>query len=112
MRDVVDGQLETIEDRRIGRVADLAAEWREDGSLVVTEIVVGPEALTGRISRRLGVFVRRRTGARFEHRIAMSEVEEVGPTVHLRGHREDYPLHGLDDWLNRHVIRFIPGGGK
>jgi hypothetical protein len=111
MRDIVDGQLETIEDRRIGRVADLAAEWRDDGSLVVTDMVVGPEALAGRVSRRIGGLVRRLTGGRYEHRVAMSEVEEVGPTVHLRGKRGDYPLTGADDWIAEHIIRWIPGGG-
>jgi hypothetical protein len=111
MRDIVDGQLETVDDRRVGRVADLFAEWRPDGTLVVTDIVVGPEALARRVADLLGALAARLLRGRHEHRIPVSEVEEVGPTVRLRGKRSDYPLTGADDWIVEHIIRFIPGGG-
>jgi hypothetical protein len=111
MRDIVDGQLETVDDRRIGRVADLAGEWRADGILVLTDIVVGPEALARRVSGWLGILAWHLFRGRHEHRIPMSDVEEVGPTVRLRGKRADYPLTGADDWIVQHIIRFIPGGG-
>jgi hypothetical protein len=111
MRDIVDGQLETIDDRRVGRVADLFGEWRPDGTLVLTDIVVGPEALARRVAGWLGVLVGRLFGGHHDHRIPLSEVEEVGPTVRLRGKRSDYSLSGADDWIVDHIIRFIPGGG-
>lgn len=111
MRDVIDGQLRTLDDRRVGRVADLRAEWRADGSLIVTDLVVGPEALAGRVFRWAGALARRLFRGRFDHRIAIPEVEELGPTVHLRRRREDYDLGHLDEWLVEHVVRWIPGSG-
>jgi hypothetical protein len=111
MRDVIDGQLESVDGWRIGRVADLRGEWRPDGRLVVTDFTFGPEALAGRVFRWAGRVAHRILGGRFEQRIAVGEAEELGPTVRLRGKRGDYPHTRLDDWLADHVVRWIPGGG-
>ena len=51
IRDIIDSQLVTNDGRRIGRVADIEAEWREDGSLVLTALVTGPQALARRTAK-------------------------------------------------------------
>lgn len=111
MRDVIDGQLESADGRRLARVADAEAEWRADGSLWVTDLLVGPEAHLGRVGTPLRSLGQRLLRGRFEHRIPVSEVEELGPTVRLKGRSSDYPLQGMDDWIVRRILRFIPGNG-
>jgi hypothetical protein len=48
---------------------------------------------------------------RFEHRIDVSEVEEIGPTLRLRGRADGYDVGGLDRGIIRRFLRFIPGSG-
>jgi hypothetical protein len=111
MRDVIDGQLESVDGRRLARVADAEADWREDGSLWVTHLLVGPEAHLGRVGNPFRRLAHRVLRGRFEHRIPIGEVEEMGPTVHLAGPADHYPLHGMDEWIVRRILRFIPGSG-
>src|SRR5436305_13584776 len=92
MRDIMDSQLETRDKRHIGRVADIEAEWRDDGKLVLTNIVTGPQALTGRVASHLLPIARFLLRDRFEHRIPLSEVENFGPTLHLRRKAKDYAV--------------------
>jgi hypothetical protein len=112
IRDIVDGQLMSVDGRRLARVADVRARWHEDGSLWLTELVVGPEALAGRVSDRLRRVLHRMFRGRLEHHISVVEVEELGPTIRLRGRTSDYGLGGADEWIVRHVFRFIPGSGR
>ncbi len=72
MRDVMDAQLETKDKRHIGRVADIEAEWCEDGKLVLIQIVIGPQALVGRVAERLRPVARFLLRDRFEHSIPFS----------------------------------------
>src|SRR5205814_3679180 len=51
--DIIDNQLETSDNCEIGRVADIEAEWRDDGKLELINIITGPQALAGRFSPRL-----------------------------------------------------------
>src|SRR5947209_5606000 len=85
IRDMIDSQLETSDDVEIGRVADIEAEWREDGSLVLTTLVDGPQALMARISPKLMPLARRLFRDHFDHSIPISDVEYFGPTLRLRG---------------------------
>jgi sporulation protein YlmC with PRC-barrel domain len=109
MGDIMDMQLETSDGRHVGRVADIEAELREDGTLALTHLVVGPEALSGRVASRLRPLAHRLLRGRFDHRIPLAEIEEVGPTVRLRGTAEEYGLDRSDRWLAEHILRFIPG---
>ncbi len=111
MRDVMDAQLETKDKRHIGRVADIEAEWCEDGKLVLTQIVIGPQALVGRVAERLRPVARFLLRDRFEHSIPFSEVENFGPTLHLCGKAQDYDAGRSDDWIAEHILRWIPGSG-
>lgn len=112
MRDIVDAQLVTLDGRRVGRAADLEAELGADGRLILRRIVLGPEAHAGRISAVLGGWLHRLLGGRFEHEIDLSELEEVGPVLHLRRRASEYDLGGTDEWIMDHLLRWIPGNGR
>ncbi len=112
MRDILDAQLESADGRRMGRVGDVEAEWREDGSLHLVNLVVGPAVLAGRISGRLRGPVGRLLSGRMEHRIPVAEIEELGPTVRLRRPARDYSIGGAEEWVAKHILRFIPGNGR
>ena len=111
MGDIMDMQLETSDGCHVGRVADIEAELRDDGALVLTHLVVGPEALSGRVGSRLRPLAHLLLRGRFDHRIPVTEIEDVGPTVRLRGAAEDYAAGRSDRWLAEHIVRFIPGSG-
>ena len=112
MRDIADGLLETRDGHHIGRVADIRAELAEDGSLVLTHLLLGPQATAGRVSGRLRSLVQRWLGRRFEHRIPIDDVVEYGPTIRLRGRAADYSAGHADRWFAEHVVRWIPGSGR
>ena len=63
----------------------------------------------GRVGSRLRPLAHLLLRGRFEHRIPMAEIEDVGPTVRLRGTAEEYGLDQSDRWLAEHILRFIPG---
>ncbi len=109
--DILDSQLTTSDKRNIGRVADIEAEWCEDGSLVLTNLITGPQALAGRVAIPLRSLFQRLLRGRFEHRIPLEEVEEFGPTLLLRGKAMDYPVGQSDRWIADHILRWIPGSG-
>lgn len=111
VREIIDSQLETRDDIEISRVADIEAEWREDGSLVLTDIMTGPQALAGRIARPLHSFFRILLQDRFEQRIPLHEVEDFGPTLRLRGNAADYPTGQSEKWIAHSILRWIPGSG-
>jgi hypothetical protein len=111
IRDIIDSQLETCDDVEIGRVADIEAEWRDDGSLVLTSLVNGPEALMARVSSRLLPLARWLFRDRFDHRIPISDVERFGPTLRLRGRANDYAVGRSERWIAQYILRWIPGSG-
>ncbi|MGZ3601515.1 MAG: hypothetical protein ACXVCO_00905 [Ktedonobacterales bacterium] len=111
MRDLLDAQLQTVDGVRIGRIADIESEWRDDGALELMYILTGPQALAGRVASRLVPLARFIFRDRFERRIPMSEVVETGLTVRLRGNASDYPIGQSERWLANHIVRFIPGSG-
>ncbi len=109
--DILDNQLETSDKIEIGRVADIEAEWRADGQLVLTNLVTGPQALAGRVSSPLRPIFRFFLRDRFEQRIPIEEVEGYGPTLHLRGKAAEYPVGQSERWISDHILRWIPGSG-
>jgi sporulation protein YlmC with PRC-barrel domain len=109
--DIIDNQLETSDKIEIGRVADIEAEWRDDGQLVLINLVTGPQALARRVSSRLLPIFRFFLRDRFEHRISVKEVESFGPTLHLRDKAADYPVGQSERWIAEHILRWIPGSG-
>ena len=104
-------QLVSKDGKAIGRVADVEAQWDDDGKLVLTVLVAGPQALAGRVLRPLRSLLQRLLHDRFERTIPLCEVEEFGPTLQLRGKAEDYTLGQADRWLAEHVLRWLPFSG-
>lgn len=109
MRDLMDSLLMTRDDKPIGRVGDVEAVWDADGSLRLTHLVTGPQALAGRIHPRLRRLARRVLRERFEQRIPVEEIVAIGPTVRLRGVATDYEVGASERWLAERIIRHIPG---
>ncbi len=111
IRNIIDSQLETSDRVEIGRVADIEAELRDDGSLVLTDIVTGPQTLAGRVCASLGSLLRRILHDRFEYHIPLSEVKQFGPTLELRGRARDYSVGQSEQWIANHLLHWIPGSG-
>ena len=109
MRNIMDNQLETRDKIEIGRVADIEAEWRPDGRLVLTNLLTGPEALVGRVSSHLRPIARFFLRNRFEHSIPITELEDFQPTLRLRGKAIEYTTGQSDRWIAEHIFRWIPG---
>ena len=109
--DIIDNQLETSENCEIGRVADIEAEWRDDGTLELINIITGPQALAGRFSPRLRSIFKRLLHDRFEQRVPLSEVEGFGLTLRLRRKATDYPVGQSERWIADHILRWLPGSG-
>lgn len=112
IRDILDSQLQTSDGLRIGRVADIEAEMRADGSLRLTHLVTGPQALAGRIHPLLRALFHLFLRDRFEHRIPLDEVTRFGPTLFLRNTANEYDVGQSDRWIARHILRWIPGSGQ
>ena len=112
IRDILDSQLLTSDGRRIGRVADISAEEQTDGSLKLTHLIVGPQALAGRVNSHLRSVFLFFLRDRFEHSIPRSEVTRFGPTLYLRGKAEDYAVGQSERWIAKHILRWIPGNGQ
>jgi hypothetical protein len=109
--DIIDSQLETRDKKNIGRVADIEAVWCEDGTLILTDLVTGPQALAGRVARPLRTLFQRLLRDRFEQRIPLKEVEKFGPTLRLHKKAIDYPVGQSERWIADHILRWIPGSG-
>ena len=110
MHDVADGQLQSSDGRRLGRVADILCQHQDEASLKAIALALGPEACLRRIDSRLGRRAHRLFSGRFERSVAIGEVVEFGPTLRLREKADAYDVHDGDVWA-AHVIRFIPGSG-
>jgi sporulation protein YlmC with PRC-barrel domain len=112
MRDVIDGQLESSDRLRIGRVADVLIEDGDAGDGPhVTAIAMGPEALAGRVHRGLrGVFHRLLRG-RWDQALAIDELEELGPTLRLRRAAHEYEVASGERWVGGRIVRRLPGAG-
>jgi hypothetical protein len=111
VRDMLDDAIRSRDRRRLGRVTELELELGPDNSLRVTYVLLGVEAHVGRIAHPLRRFLARFLKGRFEKRVPVSEIEEIGPTVRLRGMATDYDLDSGDRWVARKLLRFIPGNG-
>lgn len=111
IRDMLDSQLESADHLALSRVADIEMELQEDGRLVLTALLTGPQALAGRLAgslRRACTFVLRN---RFEVRLPLDEVVSFGATIHLRRKAEEYQVGRSERWIARHLLHWIPGGG-
>ena len=111
IRDILDSQLQCSDESNIGRVSDIEGEWQEDGTFVLTNLVIGPQTLAGRVAEPLRSFVRFFLRDHFDSRISLSDVEDFGPTLRLRKKANEYSVGQTDKWIAEHILRWIPGSG-
>jgi hypothetical protein len=112
MRDVMDLQIESADGIDMGRVDDLEARVDVDGKVTLTALLAGPQALSGRISSRLRPLVRRLLRDRFDSRIPIDEIDELGLVVRLRGRADEYRVGASDRWIADHFWARLPGGRR
>jgi hypothetical protein len=111
MRDIVDIQMVSADGKAIGRVADIAGEMGADGSVELTDILTGPEALTGRVGTFLRPAARRILQGRFEATIPLTELKTKGLVLRLKQDAEAYRAGDSEGWIVEYILRFIPGSG-
>ena len=111
IRDILDSQLETRDKHSIGRVSDIEGEWQDDGTLIITHLLIGPQTLAGRVAEPLHTLVRFFLRDRFDNRIPLSDIEDFGPTLQLRKTAAEYAVGKTDAWIANHILRWIPGSG-
>ena len=97
MHDIADGQLQSSDERRLGRVADILCRHQDDGSLKAIALALGPEACLRRISSRFT----RRVHALFKGRFERS-VDRL-MTIALRG-RKDVAVGALGVHADQHWL--------
>ncbi len=112
MRDLMDLQIETADGWDIGRVDDVEAVVGHDGIARITALLAGPQALAGRVSSRLRPPIRRLLRDRFDSRIPIEEVAELGLVIKLRRTADEYRLGASERWLAAHVVGRIPGARR
>jgi sporulation protein YlmC with PRC-barrel domain len=110
MHDIADVQLQSSDDRRLGRVTDILCRPLDDGGLTAIALCLGAEAGLRRIASRLGRAAPRLFRSRFERGLSIGEVVEFGATLRLREKAAAYDVHDGDAWAAG-VLRFIPGSG-
>jgi hypothetical protein len=111
IRDIIDFQLESADQRALGRVADIEMEWQEDGRLVLVSLLTGPQALAGRVARGLRRLLTFLLRDRFEAHIDLEEVSSFEASIKLRHNAEHYQVGQSERWIARHILRWIPGSG-
>src|SRR5215212_11292571 len=109
MRDIVDVQLHTRDGRDIARVADVEGGWHSDGTLMLSDIIVGPQALVARVWGRLEPLARFLLRDRFEHRMPGEEIAAIELDRCLKRDASAYDVGQADSWVVEHILRFIPG---
>jgi hypothetical protein len=111
MRDIVDIQMVSADGKEIGRVADIVGEMGADGSVELTDIITGPEALTGRLGTFLRPVAKRILRGRFEASIPLTELKTKGLVLRLKQDADAYRVGDSEGWIVEHILRFIPGSG-
>ena len=114
--EVLDKQLVDSKGRQAGRVDGIVLELRQDKPPRVAYVEVSPITLLSRFNRRLAQWYARHDrklaegrGAAF--RIPWSRLSQDGPRFVMDIDAESTPIFALEDWLRRHVVEHMPGGG-
>jgi sporulation protein YlmC with PRC-barrel domain len=116
VRDILDKQVLDRNGRPMGRVDGLVIELGGDGPPRVVAVQMGAVVLAYRLGPRIGAMIARvaeRLGGR-EHRdafrIPWTAVTDVGRDLEVSVDVTETPLRDWQNWLNRHIIKHIPGG--
>ena len=107
---LLDHQMLDREGRRCGNVDDLELEERDDGTLVVVNILAGPGVLAERLDHpRLGRWWRHATEAEDTIRIPMRDVTDIGADINLAVDADDLATAHTERWARERVIDHLPG---
>lgn len=114
---LLDRQLVDRDGEPVAKVDDVEFRVDPDGRLRLVALLVGPEALGRRVGGRLGRWIgqlgqRLRPDLATPPRVAIEDVEEVGPQIRLRVHREDLDFPRSERFVRDHVIGRLPGADR
>ncbi len=114
--DLLDRQIIDRDDELVGKVDDLELSNDKDEPPRVVALLLGPQAYGQRLGGRLGNWIAttgaRIAGTRQPIRIPLEVVKDIGVSIKLSVSSADLDrVERLDDWLEEHVIRRIPGAG-
>ncbi|WP_028747163.1 PRC-barrel domain-containing protein [Rhizobium mesoamericanum] len=110
IRDVLDKQVIDRNGSRIGKVDGLILSVTDQGPPKVAFIEMGPLTLVRRLSWHLHDWLPARLRETPPFRIPWSKVNDVGIDVEVDVDDKGTPLERYQEWLRRHVLRYIPGG--
>lgn len=113
---LLDRRVVDVDGEPVGRVDDLAFEQVDGEAPRLVSILMGPEALGGRLGGVLGAVVagagRLRPDGAGPPEIAIEDLEEVDTQVRLGAHRDDLAFPRSEAWVREHVIGRIPGANR
>lgn len=113
---LLDRRVVDADGEPVGRVDDLAFDRAGDGGPRLVSILMGPEALGARLGGVLGGIVagagRLRPDGAGPPEVAIDDLDEVGPEVRLKAHRDELPFPRSEAWVREHVIGRIPGATR
>jgi sporulation protein YlmC with PRC-barrel domain len=113
--DILDKQVLDRDGIRMGKVDGVVIRLAEDGRPRLAAIEFGPVVLAYRIGPRTGGWMsrlcRRLGGARHgePYRIPWEKVTDLGIDLEVDVSIEDTPQYERQEWLRRHLLRWIPG---
>jgi sporulation protein YlmC with PRC-barrel domain len=117
VRDVLDKRILDRNGTIIGRVDGLIIDVGDDGQPRVTELSIGGPPVFARIgkwasslARFLGAHWGPKRGSAV--RIPWSKIDHFGRDVKLTIGCEDTEAMAWEDWIDKHIIMKIPGGGS
>lgn len=114
---LLDRQVVDVDGEPVARVDDVELVLGEDGTLELTALLVGPEALGARMGGRLGQWMadvgrRLRPDLAEAPRIPVDAIDEVNPFIRLTVHRDDLDFPRSEAWFRDHVVGRLPGGDR
>lgn len=114
--DLLDRQVLDREGRPVGKVDDIELAL-ESGRMRVTALLLGPQALGGRLGGRLGRWIAAMAQRIGDHdgpiRLPIEDVGAFDVSIELKVPAEEIGRVGdLEDWLRDHFISRIPGARR
>ncbi len=114
--DLLDRHVVDRDGRPVGKVDDLELSEGEDGTLEVSALLLGPQALGQRVGGVLGRTMRgvgiRLTGDENGARIDLATVDEIGVVIKLKLPLAQLPVGRFEGWVREHLIRPLPGADR
>lgn len=109
---LLDRQIDDTDGNPVGNVDDV--EIDDDGYVVA--LLVGPQALSGRLGGRLGEWLafwtRVLSGGAEPTRIPMSLVTDMGSHITVARSRSELGAHRNEDRAREYLVGRIPGGRR